>query len=136
MQLQVLIASRIKAINPTARKLMRLLKRSCLPPQHEFAVETALREALANAIVHGNHHDPSKKVRVRCGCDAVHGLWIAVRDEGAGFDPAVLESPVLGENLASDHGRGLLLIRRYMDEVRFEDRGREIFMRKSGSTSR
>lgn len=132
MQMEVVITSRIEAINPTVQKLMRLLKNSCCPPEHEFAVETALREALANAIVHGNQRDPNKHVRVRCGCAGERGIWMAIRDEGLGFDPAQLPNPVFGENVDADHGRGIFLISKLMDEVRFEDRGREIRMRKGG----
>jgi anti-sigma regulatory factor (Ser/Thr protein kinase) len=48
------VASRIKAINPVVKKLMTVLRTTCLVPAQAFAIETALREALANAIVHGN----------------------------------------------------------------------------------
>jgi serine/threonine-protein kinase RsbW len=130
MQVQVLVASKIEVINPVVKKLMRLLRRTCCPPEHEFAVETALREALANAIVHGNGGNPDKKVRISCGCVVSDGVHIAIQDEGEGFDPASIPSPVVDQNMASDHGRGIFLIGRLMDEVHFENGGREIHMRK------
>lgn len=135
MQVHVLVDSKIEALNPAVERLMRLLRKTCCPPEHDFAVETALREALANAIVHGNHGNPGKKVRVCCGCDAAQGIRIVIRDEGEGFDPAKLPSPVVGENVASDHGRGIFLINMLMDEVHFENGGREIHMRIGGTTS-
>lgn len=135
MRVDVLVESKIEAINPVVRKLMRLLKRICCAAEHEFAVETALREGLANAIVHGNHGDTNKKVRVRCGCDSDQGILVVIRDEGEGFDPAQLLSPLAGGNLDAEHGRGIFLIKRLMDEMHFEDGGREIHMRKGGSTS-
>ena len=130
MDVDVLVESTIEAINPVVEKLMRLLTTNCCPHEHEFAVETALREALANAVVHGNHSDVRKKVRVRCGYDSTKGILISVKDEGKGFDPTMLPNPLIGEHLASDHGRGIFLINMLMDETHFEDRGREICMCK------
>src|SRR5256884_8041384 len=66
----VVVASTIEAISPAVDQLMQSLKTSCSPPEQEIDVEMALREALANAIVHGNHEDLHKKVRVCCACDA------------------------------------------------------------------
>ena len=59
------------------------------------------------------------------------GMIIVVKDPGSGFDPTDLPNPVVGENLYSEGGRGIFLINRLMDEVRFRDRGTEIWMRKS-----
>ncbi len=132
MQLDLLVASRAEGISPVVRKLMRLLKKTCLLSEHDFAVETALREALANAIVHGHRWDPNKKVRVCCACDSAHGISIVVKDEGEGFDPAKIPDPLSGERIRSEHGRGIFLIKSLMDEVHFENGGREIHMRKGG----
>ena len=129
--MDILVDSKIDAINPVVEKLMRILTASCCPHENEFAVETALREALANAIVHGNHCDTRKKVRVCCGCDSTQGILIVVRDEGEGFDPTKVQSPLEGEHVASEHGRGIFLINLYMDETHFENGGREIHMRKA-----
>lgn len=131
MSMDILVDSKIDAINPVVEKLMRILTASCCPRENEFAVETALREALANAIVHGNHCDTRKKVRVCCGCDSTKGILIVVRDEGEGFDPTKVQSPLEGEHVASEHGRGIFLINLYMDETHFENGGREIHMRKA-----
>jgi hypothetical protein len=85
MGMDILVDSKIDAINPVVEKLMGMLTASCCAYENEFAVETALREALANAIVHGNHCDTRKKVRVCCGCDSTKGILIIVRDEGEGW---------------------------------------------------
>ena len=135
MGVDVLVESKIEAINPVMEEFMRLLTTNCCPREHGFAVQTALREALANAVVHGNHSDTSKKVRVCFGCDSTKGILIAIKDEGEGFDPAKVARPLIGEHIASDHGRGIFLINMLMDETHFEDGGREIHMRKRGSTS-
>ena len=63
-------------------------------------------------------------------CDPESGMLIVVRDPGSGFDPAEVPSPVVGERLFADHGRGIYLINHLMDEVRYERGGTEIWMRK------
>jgi len=130
LQVELLVASKTEAISPVVEDLMRLLKMTCCPSGQEFAVEMALREALANAIIHGNRQDPHKKVRICCACQADRGILIVVKDQGEGFDPAKIPSPVMGENIHSEHGRGIFLINLLMDEVRFARGGAEIYMRK------
>ena len=68
-----------------------------------------------------------------CVCDPARGVLIIVRDEGEGFDPAKIPNPVVGQNIYSEHGRGIYLINLLMDEVQFARGGTEIRMRKSGS---
>ncbi len=96
----------------------------------EFEIEIALREALANAIVHGCGNDANKQLQCCVACDQERGILLVVRDPGAGFDPATLASPLVGRNLYSEHGRGIYLINQLMDEVRYERGGAEIHMRK------
>jgi serine/threonine-protein kinase RsbW len=96
----------------------------------EFEIEIALREALANAIVHGCGNDPSKQLECCVACDQERGILLVVRDPGKGFDPAAVPSPLVGRNLYSEHGRGIYLINQLMDEVRYERGGAEIHMRK------
>lgn len=88
-----------------------------------FAIQLALDEALANAIKHGNCDDPDKKVAVEYHVDASR-FEARVRDEGCGFDPEDVPDPTAEENLNRPHGRGVLLMRAYMDEVSYSDRGR------------
>jgi serine/threonine-protein kinase RsbW len=130
LQVDVLVASRIEAVSPVVDHLMCLLKKTCCAPEQAFAVETALREALANAVLHGNRQDARKKVRVCCSCQRDGGVLMIVKDEGEGFDPAKVPSPLVGENVLAEHGRGLYLINLLTDEARFECGGREIRMRK------
>jgi anti-sigma regulatory factor (Ser/Thr protein kinase) len=85
--------------------------RKCLGvPGVEEDIEIALFEALENAVVHGNHEDPGKQVRVgcRCGTDEVS---IVIRDEGQGFDIDEVPDPTSPENIQSSHGRGTYLMR-------------------------
>jgi serine/threonine-protein kinase RsbW len=129
-RVDVLVASTVEAISPVALRLMQLFRASCCPPRAEFAVEMALREALANAIIHGNREDPRKKVRICCACDSKRGILIIVRDQGEGFDPSTIPSPLIAENIASEHGRGIYLINMLADEVEFRRGGTEIHIRK------
>jgi len=125
------LPSEVTAISPFVGKLMLLLRNcSCVPEVGD--VEIALREALANAIIHGNHEDRQKHVHVtcRCGPDEVS---IAVKDEGNGFDINTVPDPTVRENIGSVHGRGILMIKALMDEVRFEEGGVVLRMKKHGS---
>ena len=82
-------------------------------------VGVAVRESVANAIKHGNKGDPGKKVFVEfeSSAGAVPELSIRVRDQGAGFDPEDVADPLAPENLLKGSGRGIFLIRSFMDEV-------------------
>jgi serine/threonine-protein kinase RsbW len=90
----------------------------------------ALREALANAVIHGCKGDPKKKIECSVTGGQDRGILIVVSDPGDGFDPARVPCPTDGQNLFSDHGRGIFLISRLMDEVQYERNGAKIRMRK------
>jgi len=115
--------------------LMRLIEGSQCVPEEEFAVELALREALNNAVVHGNREDPETKVHIRCRCQPGKELSIVVTDQGKGFD----FEKVIGNGIATDpnseHGRGIQLMKTYMDDLHFERGGSEVHMRKRSRTT-
>jgi serine/threonine-protein kinase RsbW len=95
-------------------------------------VDLALREALVNAIIHGNQSNPAKSVRVCVALASDCSVLIIVKDAGSGFDPRQLPNPLIAENLMATHGRGIFLINRLMEDVRFSfDRGTTIYMRRS-----
>jgi len=118
------------AINGVVEEVMAMARKLECAAGKEFEIETALREALANAIVHGCKNDPSKKVECFVACEDDRGMLIVVRDPGNGFDPLAIPDPCNGENVYSHHGRGIYLINQLMDEVKFERNGAEIHMRK------
>jgi serine/threonine-protein kinase RsbW len=128
LQFQSTIAADVREISPVVEGVMAIVRRMGCAVGREFEVETALREALANAIVHGAKHDASKKVQFCVSCDEDRGMLIVVRDPGEGFDPAGLVTPVVGKELFRTHGRGIYLINQLVDEVRFEKGGTEIHM--------
>ena len=92
----------------------------------------ALREALANAIKHGNAQDTAKRVHLEMDVTD-HTLKIRIQDEGAGFDPDRVVDPLAPENRLKTSGRGIFYMRTFMDEVRFRQMdggGMEIVLAK------
>jgi serine/threonine-protein kinase RsbW len=124
------LPSEVASISPFVDKLMLLIRKCGCVPGGESDVESALREALANAVIHGNHENPRKHVRVRFRCKRDE-VSIAVKDEGRGFDINKIPDPTAPENTGSVHGRGIYLMKALMDEVRFEEGGVVVQMRKS-----
>jgi serine/threonine-protein kinase RsbW len=118
------------AISGAVERVLALASESGCAQGKEFEVETALREALANAIRYGCEHNPSKTVQLSVSCDQARGMLIVVRDPGPGFNPEQVPSPIAGDNLYSNHGRGIYLINQLMDHVEYGHGGTEIRMRK------
>ena len=83
-----------------------------------FHVAMAAREAAVNAVLHGNEYDPATQISASFENTGA-ALVITVSDQGAGLDPAALPDPLAPENLLRGTGRGIFLIRAFMDEVRF-----------------
>jgi len=130
LQIDAWVPSEISAISPLVERLMRLIEGSHCITGEEPAVELALREALNNAVVHGNRLDAHKLVHVRCRCKVGEGISVIVSDQGQGFDPRTIPDPLTVENLEADHGRGIHIMKLVMDEVSFEQRGAEVHMCK------
>ena len=100
----------------------------------------AVTEAVNNAIKHGNQHDSTKRVFVEfaTALNSVPEMIIHVRDQGAGFDPEAVADPLAPENLLKGSGRGIFLIRNFMDEVdvhRAPQGGMEVRMVKRGQAA-
>lgn len=130
IRIEVTLNADSTAIGPVVEGIMEMARRMECAAGKEFEIETALREALANAIVHGAKNDSSKKIQCCVGCDEQRGMLIIVRDPGSGFDPFAVPDPCTDANVFSSHGRGIYLINQLMDEVKFERNGTEIHMRK------
>src|SRR3989442_6628714 len=121
--------SKIQAISPLVDRLMRLIAGSQCVPGEEFDVELALREALENAVVHGNQEDPDAKVHIRCRCGPGNEISIVVTDEGKGFDFEKIVGNGITSDPGSEHGRGIQLMKAYMDNVHFERGGSAVHLR-------
>ncbi len=129
IQLQCALPSEAAAISTCVDNLIRLLTQSRCIPVSEDNIEIALREVLNNAVVHGNRGDPRRHVCVKCRCES-GDISIAVSDEGEGFDLSKVPDPTAPGSIYSIHGRGIYLMKAFMDEVRFEHGGSVVWMRK------
>ena len=130
LRVRVSLAADRKAVDPVVEQVMQAVREMKCVNGKEDAIELALQEALANAVVHGAKEDPSKTVECLVACDQERGILIIVRDPGEGFDPGAIPTCTMGENLYSNHGRGIFLINQLMDEVKFRKNGTEIHMVK------
>jgi serine/threonine-protein kinase RsbW len=122
--------SEIEAISPFVDQLMPLIKAGHCVPGDECDIEIALREALANAVLHGNKQDVRKKVHVSCSISPGKELSIVIQDEGNGFDPAKIPDPMAVDNINSENGRGIHLMKMFMDAVHFDYGGSEVRLQK------
>lgn len=130
LRVRVTLAADRKSVDPVVQQVMDAIHDVKCVDGKEDAIELALQEALANAIIHGAKEDPSKVVECLVACDDQRGVLIIVRDPGEGFDPQAIPACTMGENLYSNHGRGIFLINQLMDEVKFNKNGTEIHMVK------
>jgi len=127
---QATIPADVTSISPIVEQLMKLAERTECFAGKEMEIETAVREALANAIVHGCKNDERKTVQLSIACDEDFEVQIVVRNPGSGFDPDLVPDPTDTRHVYQSHGRGLYLINQLMDEVRYERGGTQIRMRK------
>jgi len=130
LRVRVTLAADRNSVEPVVAQVMQAVRDLNCVNGKEDAIELSLQEALANAVVHGAKEDPSKTVECLVACDEQRGILIIVRDPGPGFDPGNIPSCTVGENLYSNHGRGIFLINQLMDEVKFLKNGTEIHMVK------
>lgn len=115
-------------------QILDLLRQNAFSERDSFAIKLAVEEAVVNAIRHGNQFDPGKKVRITYHVVG-DTFFIRICDEGRGFDPDAVPDPTREENLEKPSGRGLLLMRYYMNEVHFLDGGTTVVMCKRRGTA-
>ena len=118
-----------KAAERLCGELLETARRQGFEEEDLFAIHLALEEAFVNAIQHGNGDDLRKKVFVRCTVTP-EKFDITIADQGSGFNPDALPDPRRPENLYKSSGRGVLLIRAYMDQVEYNAQGNQIRMVK------
>jgi len=133
IELRQSLASQVSAISPFVDQLMRFILTLRKSDGSETEIEIALREALANAVIHGNGENSYKRVYVECRCYVDGEVSISVRDEGRGFSWNTVPNPTNPENRMFTHGRGIYLMKTLMDEVSFEDGGCVVRMRKDSN---
>ena len=112
------LASRFENIEVAERSLLDLCRRAGWPQDEDYWLVTALREAVANAVRHGNKQDPARLVRLEY---TVRNSTVTIRveDEGEGFDPGEVPDPTDPANLLRPSGRGIFYMRQFMNRVEF-----------------
>ena len=110
--------SRIEAIEAVTSAATEFAKRSGLGEEAAYGIDMAVREAVTNAVLHGNRRDEAKMVEV--GFKSLPGgIEITVRDQGEGFDAGSVPDPTDPQNIMKTSGRGILFMRTFMDEVQW-----------------
>ncbi|HXV77372.1 MAG TPA: ATP-binding protein [Candidatus Polarisedimenticolaceae bacterium] len=128
IRLRTSLPSTKPALNRGVRAVLKIARACGWVPDQLTDLEIALREALANAIIHGNSLQRGKRVFLRCYARPRRSLMIVVRDEGDGFNPTGVPDPRDDHRLHLPSGRGLLLMRELMDHVEYRRGGREVLL--------
>lgn len=112
------LASTMESVAEIEAAAEKLAQSAGLDEDESFRVVMAAREAAVNAVLHGNNYDPNKQVSASFE-NTGNSLVITIADEGEGLDPEKLPDPLAPENLLRGTGRGIFLIRSFLDEVHF-----------------
>jgi len=110
------LPSRIETVATAAAAVAEFIGRSGISEDAAFGIDMAVREAVTNAVLHGNRQDQNKTVDISLKSlpDAVE---ISVHDQGPGFNPEEVPDPTANENILKTSGRGIFFMRNFMDEV-------------------
>ena len=122
---ELVIQSELGAAQAAEERILSAVEDSGYRAEAAFAIRLSLEEAITNAIKHGNMNDRSKHITLRYAVDDKRAV-IRVADEGAGFDPSRIPDPTAPNRLSMPNGRGIMLMRAYMDEVRYNRKGNEV----------
>jgi serine/threonine-protein kinase RsbW len=125
----IIIPSNPSELARVEKAIIPILTEKGFSERSLFAIRLGVEEAVINAIKHGNKLDPTKKVKIDFRLEGDQAK-IVIADEGPGFQPGTVPDPTAPEYLEREHGRGLMLIHSYMDEVYFNDKGNQITLIK------
>src|SRR3989442_4719349 len=118
---RLVLPSHIEAVADAAAAVTGFIRDCGAPDDAAFGIEMAVREAVTNAMIHGNQEDEAKSVEVVFNCQG-NELEIEVRDQGEGFNIAEVPDPTDAANLMKTSGRGIFLMRTFMDDVQYVHR--------------
>jgi serine/threonine-protein kinase RsbW len=122
---EIVVPNDLAAAKHAERSILEAAQASGYCENATFAIKLALEEAVTNAFRHGNKRDPSKHITVRYEVTP-HRIEVEVIDEGNGFEPDKVPDPTQPEYIDRPHGRGIMLMRAYLDEVRYSQRGNAV----------
>ena len=112
------LSSTMESVSEVEAAAEKLAADAGLDEDERFRLTMAVREAAVNAVLHGNDYDPSKQITASFE-NTGKSLVISIADQGKGLDPETIPDPLAPENLLRGTGRGIFLIRSFMDEVHF-----------------
>jgi serine/threonine-protein kinase RsbW len=123
--------STLDSVNKAEEMADKVAAQAGIDEDTRSGVSMAVREAMINAVLHGNNYDPAKRVNLSFQQNGQE-LIVTISDEGRGFVPDEVPDPLAPENLLKTSGRGIFLMRAFMDEVRFRklNPGTEIILIK------
>jgi serine/threonine-protein kinase RsbW len=123
--------STLESVNKAEEMAERIAAQAGMDEDTRSGVSMAVREAMINAVLHGNAYDTNKRVNLTLEHKGQE-LIVTITDEGTGFVPEEVPDPLAPENLLKGSGRGIFLMRAFMDEVRFRkmNPGTEIILIK------
>ena len=112
---QTQLDSTLKSVDTAEAIVLKAAKQLGFDEDDQHQIGMAVRECMVNAVVHGNRYSAHKKVHLAIS-SIPGGIAVTIGDEGSGFDMSALPDPLAPENLLRQSGRGILLIRAFMDE--------------------
>lgn len=124
---ELTLPSRFEAVNEAAAAVAAMLSRLGVAEDAAFGIDMAVREAVTNAVLHGNKQDEALLVQVTLK-GSPEWFEISVHDQGAGFNPKDIPDPTAAENILKTSGRGIFFMHTFMDDV-------DWFIRPEGGTT-
>jgi serine/threonine-protein kinase RsbW len=132
-KLQTTLESTLQSVDLAEELVMREAGKAGFDEDDQHQIGMAVRECAVNAVVHGNRYNKNKKVHLDVE-STTQGITVVIGDEGEGFDVNSIADPLAPENLLKQSGRGILLIRAFMDEFDMHPRpggGTEVRLAKN-----
>ena len=114
-RVELTLESSLESVDQAEERALEFARLAGFDEDDQSKIGMAVRESMVNAVYHGNNYDPSKKAGLRLELEG-RKMVITITDQGTGFDPAGLPNPLAEENILKASGRGIFLIRSFMDE--------------------
>lgn len=127
------LESTLDSVSAAEARVVDIATRMGFDEEEVYHLGYAVHEAMVNAVVHGNGYSANKRIRFTVA-HSDSSIEVAIQDEGAGFDPDANKDPLANENLMNESGRGIAIIRAFVDEFSIQAMqpgGTRVVMRKN-----